>query len=410
MANAIRFSIMNKFYFMKKQSNLKIALLGMFGGMWQEYNPGCFLVGYKTYCEMKKRFPKEKIDLFAIQNRLNSNKIIKENKFGLMPLIFFSRQIQIRLLENVLSEYDALIIGGDIVWGGDDVVEDNDIFFVNSKKFIASKKTKVLFNCIHTFYDDRRIQLMKEKFQQACSRACYISVRTKPIKERLKKLGIKQKIHFVPDIVLDLDLKKIRNMNLPIAKTNKPKLGIAVRSKLVNELIEALKNIDLDKYEVYCFAYSQQYDNLKTVREIKNVFKDKFHYLEKYYNPIESFKLIGSFNFLINDTFHGIIAAALQDIPFISIDVEPEKTSRKDQLLESLGVNKKWNIRIEYHNPKNAGILSKEINNLLHNKFMINRKKIETSQRLIKKHFDMMEKIIKGHARKPSIVPMPRRK
>ena len=378
--------------------------------MWQEYNPGCFLVGYKTYSEIKKRFPKAKIDLFAIQNKLSGNKIIKENKFGLMPLIFFSRQIQIKLLENVLSEYDVLIIGGDIVWGGDDVVEDNDIFFINSKKFLASRKTMVLFNCIHTFYDDHGIQPMKKKFQQACSRACYVSVRTKPIQERLKKLGIKQKIHFVPDIVLDLDLKKNQNVKLPEAKTNKPKLGIAVRSKIVNEFIEALKNIDLGRYEVYFFAYSQQYDNLKTVGEIKKVFKNKFHYIEKYYNPIESFKLIGNFNFLINDTFHGIIAAALQNIPFISIDVEPEKTSRKDQLLESLGVRKKWNIRIKYHNPKNAGILSEEINNLLNKKFMTNRKKIEASQRLVKKHFDMMEKIIKEHAKKSSIVSMTRQK
>ncbi|MDP3244822.1 MAG: polysaccharide pyruvyl transferase family protein [bacterium] len=380
---------------MKKQSDLKIALLGMFGGMWQEYNPGCFLVGYKIYSEIKKRFPKAKIDLFAIQNKLKGNKIIKENKFDLMPLNFFSRQIQIKLLENVLSKYDALIIGGDIVWGGDDVVADNDIFFINSKKFIASKKTKVLFNCIHTFYDDQTIKPMKEKFKRACSRAFYISVRTKPIQERLKKLGIKQKINFVPDIVLDFDLKKVHNIKLPKARTNKPKLGMAIRSKLANEFIEALKKIDLDKYEVYCFAYSQQYGNLKTVRAIKKVFKNRFHYLEKYYNPIESFKLIGSFDFLINDAFHGIIAATLQNVPFISIDVETEKTSRKDQLLESLGVSRKWNIRLEYNNPQNAKILNTKINYLFSRKFKSNKNKIKTSQKLIKRHFNAMEKIIK---------------
>ena len=73
----------------KRQYNLKIAILGMFGGMWQEYNPGCFLVGCKTYDKLNKRFPDSKINLFAIQNKLSGEKIIREDKFGLIPLIFF---------------------------------------------------------------------------------------------------------------------------------------------------------------------------------------------------------------------------------------------------------------------------------------------------------------------------------
>ncbi|MFA7654081.1 MAG: polysaccharide pyruvyl transferase family protein [Candidatus Magasanikbacteria bacterium] len=381
---------------MKRKPNLKIALLGMFGGMWQEYNPGCFLVGYKTYSEIKKRFPQAQIDIFAIQNKLSGKKIIKENKFGLMPINFFPRSAQLDLLKNISTKYDALIIGGDIVWGGDDVVADNDIFFVNCKNFFSSTKTKVLFNCVHTFYNNQTIKAMGEKFQQACVRASYVSVRTKAIQYRLRKLGIKQKINFVPDIVLDFNLNEFKKITLPPATTNKPKLGIAIRFKLVNELIETLKKIDLDKYEVYCFAYSQQYRNLETVKEIKKIFKNKFHYLEKYQDPIASFKLINNFDFLINDTFHGIIAATLQNVPFISLDVEPEKTSRKDQLLESLGIDKKWNIRIKYHDPKNATVMSEKINNLLNDKFEINKKKIKKSQKLIKKHFDTMERIIKS--------------
>lgn len=378
----------------------KIALLGMYGGMWQEYNPGCFLVGYKTYLEINKRFPKAKIDLFAIQNKLKGNKIVIENKFNLVKLNFFSRQMQIKLLEDILIKYDALIIGGDIVWGGDDVVQDNDIFFVNSKKFLTSKKTKVFFNCVHTFYDKNTIPAVKEKIKNACARASYISVRTKPIKKRLQKLGVKQKINFVPDPVLDLDLSNFDDIKLPNIENNKPKLGISVRSKLSGDLIKALKYINLDKYEVLFFAYSRQYNNLKTVKEIKKHFGNKFNYLEKYYNPVESFKLIEKFDFLINDTFHGIIAAAQKNIPFISIDVEPEKTSRKDQLFESLGLNKKWNIRISYNDPQNYKILSKEINNLLEQKFKINKKIMNESKKTINKHFDLIEKIIKNDSKK----------
>src|SRR3989344_83687 len=378
---------------MRKKKN-KIALVGMYGGMWQEYNPGCYLVGYKTYSEIKKRFPKEKIDVFAIHNRLKSNKIITEDKFNLIPLNFFSRDIQLSLLEETLNRYDALIIGGDIVWGGDDVVEDNDIFFVNSKKILRSRKPKVIFNCVHTFYNNKRIKIVKNKFKNACSRADYISVRTKPIQQRLKNIGINKKVNFVPDIVLDLDIdgiNKIKEIILPKAKTLKPKLGISIRFKLINELIESLKKINLDRYEVYFFAQSRQYDNLKTVTTIKKIFGNKFNYIEQYYNPLESFKLISYFDFLINDTFHGLIAAALQNVPFISIDIEPEKTSRKDQLLDCLGINKQWNIRLTYHNHKNTENLTKKINNLLNHKFRINQTKLRETQRLIRKHFDTIE-------------------
>jgi len=367
----------------------------MFGGMWQEYNPGCYLVGYKTYTEIQKRFPAAKIDMFAIQNKLEGNKIIRENKFGLMTLNFFPRRIQMKLLENILSKYDVLIIGGDIVWGGDDVVEDNDIFFINSKKFLAANKTKVIFNCIHTFYDDQTIRQMTEKFRQACGHASYVSVRTKPIQKRLKKMNIPN-VNYVPDVVLDFDLEEFKDVKIPKAKTNKPKLGIAVRFKLAKEFTEALKKIDLDKYEVYCFAYSRQYSDLETIKEIKKVFGNKFHYLEKYHSPIGSFKIIKNFDFLINDTFHGLIAATLQNVPFISIDVEPEKTSRKDQLLESIGVDKKWNIRVKYHDLKNAEILSRKINRLLMDKFQYNDQKLKESRKLIEKHFDAIEQTIHG--------------
>ena len=380
---------------MKKRHSLKIALLGMFGGMWQEYNPGCFLVGYKTYSEIKTRFPKAKIDAFAIHNKLKGSAMIRENKFGIMPLNFFPRSIQLKLLENVLSKYDALIIGGDIVWGGDDVVKDNDIFFVNSPKFINSHNAKILFNCVHTFYNNQTIKLVKNKFKQACSVASYISVRTAPIKNRLKKLGIKQCINFVPDVVLDFNLAKIKEIEITQAKTGRPKLGISIRAKLSNAMITALKNIDLDKYEVYCFAFSKQYNNLETVQDIKKNFGTRFNYLEKYYNPLESFKLINNFDFLITDTFHGIVAAVLEDVPFISIDVEPEKTSRKDQLLEALGIKKEWNIRISYNTPQNSAILSKKINALLKKKFKFKHNKLEESRKLIRQHFDAMEKVIK---------------
>ncbi|MFH1588434.1 MAG: polysaccharide pyruvyl transferase family protein [Candidatus Diapherotrites archaeon] len=367
----------------------------MYGGMWREYNPGCFLVGYKTYIELKKRLPTAEIDLYAIDNKLSGKKIIKENKFGHLELNFFSKEKQIDLLDNTLVNYDAIVLGGDIVWGGDDVVEDNEIFFVNSPKFLSLNRPKVLVNCVHTFYDENSIIPVKEKFIKACARATYISIRTKSIQKRLKKIGITKEINHVPDIVLDLEMNNFKDF--PLNKnTKKTKIGISIRAKLKEDLIQALHSMDLNNYEVFFYPWSKQYSNLETVLAVKKEFGNKFNYLEKYLNPLESYKLIQNFDISINDTFHGTIAAIIQKISFISIDIEPELTSRKDQLLESLNINKERNIRIRYNCQDNAYILAREINKLLAKKFKQNNKPLNKARKSINKHFDKMAEIIRN--------------
>ena len=75
--------------------------------------------------------------------------------------------------------------------------------------------------------------------------------------------------------------------------------------------------------------------------------------------------------------------------------MELEKSSRKDQLLQSSGVAKDWNIRLRYKDPRNATILIAKLKELFLRKFIIDTNRLKKSQELIKQHFDAMGEIIK---------------
>ncbi len=369
---------------------MRIALVGMYGGMWREYNPGCYLTGEKTYFELKKRLPKgTDIELFSIDNRMEARtdkvRIAKENKHGL-EISFFSREDQLEILDDVLSKYDALVFGGDIIWGGDDVVEDNDIFFLKSESFLNTAKPKVLFNSVHTFYQD--LSEKEELFWNACRRASYISVRSRAVKERLENIADKD-VHLVPDVVLDMEIRKRYRME----KYQGNRIGISIRNRLSEELADALREMRLPG-EICLFPYSRQYDNLATVEAVKRQFGDRFRYLEEYASPSESFRTIGEFDLLINDTYHGIIAAIIQDVPFISVDLEDETASRKDQLLEYLGINKARNVRLKYGDPGNADRLAKAVEEMSRWKHPIDKDKLAYAKTEIQQHFDRMAEII----------------
>jgi len=382
-------------YTQERGENPRIAMVGMFGGMWKEYNPGCFWTGYKTYTEMQQRFPRSRIDAYSIDNKMQGAHMVRENPYGFLPIRFFPRELQGDLLERVLPRYDAVIIGGDIVWGGDDVVEDNPIFFAQSPSFLERKKPALLFNCVHTFYDDTHIHAMQETFRSACARASYISVRTDAIRCRLERLGIPQPIHHVPDIVLDCDLRPFRQIR-PRPETSKPSLGISIRARLADGLIRFLERSDLHDYEVSLFPFSRQYNNLETVKRVKAAFRERYRYVETYGDPVESFLRVGDFDAVITDTLHGITAAILQQVPFISIDVEPEQTSRKDQQMEALGIGKERNIRLNGSDATGLERIADKVHGLLKEPCVVDAERLLSVRQIIRTHFDAMESTIRA--------------
>jgi polysaccharide pyruvyl transferase WcaK-like protein len=225
-------------------STKKVAMIGMFRGYnYGEYNPGCFMICLKTYEELQKRLEDCVIDIFAVDNDNTKDEIYTEHKDGL-DINFFPAKDSVSLLNSYFSTYDALVIGGDVIWG-DYYEEKCPLFFIDSESFIATKKPLVLFNCVHRFTpmsDNEKL------FANIKKRANYISVRTDFLKNELDAIGVERDVKTIPDPVMDHDLKKIHK------KVNeKPLMGISISHEFVDPLISILRHTDLSEFDVCCY-------------------------------------------------------------------------------------------------------------------------------------------------------------
>jgi polysaccharide pyruvyl transferase WcaK-like protein len=358
------------------------------------------MICLKTYQELKKRIENCEIDIFAIDTKTKNNEIIKEHKDGL-DINFFPAREGVSLLNSIFSKYDALVIGGDVVWS-EDYEENGKVFFLDSESFLATKRPSVLFNCVHRF---ESVKTKEDLFINIEKRSKYIAVRTSFFKNELNKIGISN-VKAIPDPVLDLELKKI---NKKINK--KPVIGISVSLKLCDPLIAVLKHSDLSKFDVCFYPYSRQYDNHITVMKMRSVFGDKFSYILEYKDPIETFEMIAGFDISVTDTYHGTIAAIIQNVPFVCINTEPLISSRITYLLKPFKLDNQ--IVSTYPEPGESDIETsnrcfQEFNALINNPPRVDNDQLKEVKILIQKHFDDMADIIKdsqGHlATSPAMV------
>ncbi|SFN49379.1 Polysaccharide pyruvyl transferase family protein WcaK [Chitinophaga sp. YR627] len=366
----------------------KIAMIGMYGGYYRgDYNPGCIMICLKTRYELKKRIENCEIDIFAIDVKTKSKEIVKEHKDGL-DINFFPAGEGIALLESVLSQYDALVIGGDVIWS-EDYEKDGKIFFLDSASFLATKKPVVLFNCVHRF---ESVKTKEHLFHNIEQRSKYIAVRTEFFKNELHKIGI-DKVKAIPDPVLDLELKKVEK------KANrKPLIGISVSLKLCDPLIAILKNTDLSQFDICFYAYSRQYDNHVTVMKMRSVFGDKFSYVVEYKDPVETFEMIAGFDISVSDTYHGTISAIIQNVPFVCINTEPLISSRITYLLKPFGLERQ--IVSAYpeageNDAETGNRCFQEFNQLINNPPRVDSEDLRDVKKIIQQHFDDMADVIK---------------
>ena len=367
----------------------KIAMIGMYGGYYRgDYNPGCIMICLKTYQELKKRIENCEIDIFSIDTKTKNNEIVKEHKNGL-DINFFPAREGVSLLNSIFPKYDALVIGGDVVWS-EEYEENGKIFFLDSESFLTTKKPLVLFNCVHRF---ESVRAKENLFINIEKRSKYIAVRTSFFKNELNEIGIGN-VKALPDPVLDLELKKINK-----TQNKKPLIGISVSLKLCDPLISVLKHSDLSKFDVCFYPYSRQYDNHVTVMKMRSVFGDRFSYILEYKDPLETFEMIAGFDISVSDTYHGTIAAIIQNVPFVCINTEPLISSRKTYLLKPFKLENK--LVSTYPEPGESEIETsnrcfQEFNTLINDPLRVDNDHLTEVKKLIQTHFDEMADIIKG--------------
>ena len=364
----------------------RIALLGLYGGPFREYNPGCFMIAWQALRELKKRIPDAQFDLYSIDNFAPYEGFQVEEERGI-TLRFFGREHQMSLLENELASYDLLVVGGDIVWGGVPGL-DNDIFLLNSQAFLERSAPVVAFNSVYSFYTSETFGEAREKFANACNRAKYVSVRTTYMKKMLEDHGI-ENVSFVPDPVLGLDMS-VFDGTAPAVKlpaSSKPTLGISISALSVYELIETLRNVDLSGFDVWLYPYTRQFHTIETVLRVKKAFGSRFNYIEQYLDPVENFRLIGQFDVSLNDTLHGTIAAMIQGVSFIVLNGEDMRISRLEHLLSLFGMGGEM-MRQSESFPENVADWTERLPRFLNNPLRVADGDLARVRAMIEEHFD----------------------
>jgi hypothetical protein len=308
----------------------RVAMVGFYGGLAREWNPGSFAVGWQTVLELRARIPDVAIDLYSLDTGGEYDALRTETEDGLR-VNFFCKHRARALMGETLSTYDALVVGGDNVWSTSD---PGSIFFVPSES-----PAKVLINCVSSLRPREQILALREPIVRVCTRAQHVAVRADHLHQVLTKDFGLSNVHACPDLVLALDPGTLSVPPILGPKT-KPRLGVAVSPPMVNAVIDAFERIEkkLEAFEVIVYAWTRLYQQHESVLRLRKAFGARFRYIERALSPLEAFALVGELDVSFNDTFHGSVAAIVHDKPFITTRFREPPMSRRTQLAELLGI------------------------------------------------------------------------
>ncbi len=337
---------------------IRIALVGMYAGFFRDYNPGCFLIGLCTLEQLRCRLPDASFDIYA-RDFCGQYKGIRTETMRGIAIHHFPVGDQQSMLDGCLRSYDAVVIGGDVVWG--DGERENDIFFLDSPSFLQASQPIVLYNAVHTFLGRKDVSWCRTaigslrqraarlrgftrgsglvdhraRLRRCCLRASYVSVRAPYVQALLQGIvGSTRTVHCVPDPVFALEPSSPATRGRP---WDLPAIGVSVRQWMADSFLDAVdRTPDLDGVRVVLYPYSRQYNQLEFVLSVRNRCGTRFEYIDAYPDPIDTLSLFGQFSASIHDTFHGTVLALTHGIPFAVFDTEPAERSRKRQLLERL--------------------------------------------------------------------------
>ncbi|MCY1072261.1 polysaccharide pyruvyl transferase family protein [Nannocystis sp. RBIL2] len=321
----------------------RVALVGMYGGYFGERNPGCFLILEAALRALGRRLPDASFDIYSEDAIGRFHGVRSELVHG-RELRYFSSQWGQTLLATSLMGYDALVLGGDIILAPPPAPS---VFLLESPAFLAAPSPPVFYNAAHSALSREEIVdgFHTERLRGLCKRADYVGVRTEHVRDALRELGCADKVAFCPDPTLSLDLHEVlRGIEVPRLKREKKILGLSVMAHFVEGIVDAIAADPsfLDEYDLWVYPYSRQYNHIEAVLRIQQKYGDRFHYIERYQDPLATFALMAQFDASINDTYHGTIAALLAGIPFLVIDREDEVRSRSRNLLRLFS----WEDRI----------------------------------------------------------------
>ncbi|MCI9388022.1 MAG: polysaccharide pyruvyl transferase family protein [Lachnospiraceae bacterium] len=377
---------------------MKIAMIGIYGGMERDFNPGNVLIAYYSKREIEKRLKFASIDIysldFSIHNITQKKCCFGETPFK-MEITFFSTNKIDELCELFCAKYQAVVIGGDIVIGL------SDVFFLN--KLISQKKRPmILLNVVSSLWRSHLVsETQKSNLRRMADSCEYISVRENYVKDLMKMCGVEKTINVIPDPVVlhqkgEWDTpEEVSNFISELKKQGKKIVCISECFLHTRDMVEALiKSSVIKECTVLFFAYSRRYNHSNKAKEYKSILNEHCCCFLDYLNPWAAYSMIENINLCVSNAYHCCVAAITSGIPFIGIDPSPFESSRHTDILCDKEQLEKSILKVEVVNNDHSGVslqkyFEKYLKNELHFHFDLSQERQK-----VEEHFDQMCKIM----------------
>lgn len=378
---------------------MKIAMLGIYGGINRDFNPGNVMISYYTMKEIKRRIVGVEMDIFSldfsIRQCIERNACFVGTPFQ-MEMTFFSYDRIDEICDMFVDRYDAVILGGDIVIGM------SDAFFLK-RLHGKEKRPKIIMNVVSTLWRPQLISEMQKENIKRLSEICdYISVREKYVEVLFRECGVENEIYLVPDPVLlhkknewpvaDNVLGLIEMCKMPEKKI----VGISECFLKEKDVVEALiKSSIIRDYSVVFFSYSKRYEHSEQAKKYRNILGKHCKYIFEYLSPWETFSLIENFDLCIGNAYHCCMASLTSGRAFIGLDPSPFCDSRHTDMIYDKEKMSKHIIKTEVINNDNSGqSLQKRLEQYIQNE-LDSSFDLDMERSLIQEHFDRMCDILR---------------
>lgn len=169
---------------------MKIAMVGIYGGVNRDFNPGNVLIAYYTKRELIRRINNAVIDIYSLDCSMKQGMeyvTCFENKPYEMKICFFANSWGEELCSLLNQEYDSVILGGDIIIGL------SDVFFLENLT-LRKKHPPIFINGVSSLWRPQLISdYQKEKLNMLAKECVYIAVRENYVKEVFRSCNLDPK-------------------------------------------------------------------------------------------------------------------------------------------------------------------------------------------------------------------------
>ena len=328
---------------------MKIVLFGIYGGSGRDFNPGCFLLAWNTVLALRKRIPEAEIEVLAPDKFFGNAAPAMETVDGIT--INFDRLQFGPRVENA----DVLVIGGDNLWSLPRMPVWKRLarrilnvfgayklpFLLEEWDLLKRQKPVVVFNCVSSRSSERVLKQWSRPLSRCCKRAAYVGVRDSTLETILRDNLGWSNVFKVPDPVIGLRPEALSPHSVPpIPKTDKPILGIALRPSWAGAFAVAFEKLtaEFEQYHVCFYSYSRMHQHSAAHAAIRRWISGDISFIDAPMTPSEAYSLTGRFDVVLNDCYHGTIAAIIHGKPIIPVRFREPEISRRSQLFELLGV------------------------------------------------------------------------